>query len=569
MSLRLPLVFIGFLIFMGLIAFEQSFTNPLSFISETKYLGQPYDQKGFIKGSLFLFSYLFSLIALASILFIRNHWVAILLITVSSIIFGIDLYTQLLGSSPTGITVAILATALTETGRATDLWVYKKPLGYALAVSGLFLIFSLLLRSFITKNKRIWFGWSLLALSVSILSIGVLSSKIFSITTQSYPAPIKLPLVLNQYFSELPKHEERILDASIQAREATEYKTIVWIIDESISGNYLSINGYPKDTTPFLNSIRLESRMQNYGVVNSISNCSNTSNLLLRIGLTSALNKDFKTAQHTLPTIFQYAKRAGFETYLMDGQMAPGEVQNHLTGYDLKSIDHYIGYSRTIYPKDRDAEILKSLEPLLKNEKQRFIVAVKWGAHWPYSLAYSQEQARFQPAATDSFTEMSLDNKTIITNAYLNAVEHSVDQFLKQLLSKQSAGKSVVFYTSDHGQSLFAHGDQALTHCHFNTNPTALPLDEFKVPLMVFTADAKKSFPKFAERLYAQEQIFPSTLKLLGYNSEVYSVYGPTLWQGQKTKAAESFILDSGLKVSIPKTVLQAEAHPVQASAAW
>lgn len=557
MNLRLLLLLLGLLCFAGLIAFEQSIANPISFITETDYLAQPYDQKGFIKGSLFLLSYLFSLIALISILYIANNWIAVGLTALCSIILGIDLYTQLLGSSPTGITVAILATALTETGRAADLLVYKKPLTYALTASACFFIFALLLRSLIEKNKRIWFGWSVLALSLSIISIGVLSYKIFSITTQSYPAPIKLALVFKQYYSELPKHEERILKPDIQASKAAEYRTIVWVIDESISGNYLGINGYTKNTTPFLSSIQLSNDMQNYGVVNSISNCSNTSNLFLRIGLTSTIKQDFKTAQHNLPTIFQYAKRAGFETYLMDGQMAPGEVQNHLTGYDLKSIDHYIGYPRSIYPKNRDHEILKNLEPLMQEtNQQRFIVVIKWGAHWPYPLAYPQEQAKFQPAATDSFTEMTEDNKEIITNAYLNAVEYSVDTFLKQLITQLHPANSVIFYTSDHGQSLFVNSDTALTHCHFNSNVAALPLDEFKVPLIVFAKNAKESFPQLENRMYSQEQIFSTTLKLFGYASSIYSSYGPTLWQGQKSNLVESYILDSGLKVQIPEHAL-------------
>lgn len=569
MNLRLPLL-LGLACFAGLIAFAQSIHQPISFITEVDYLSQPYDQKGFIKAGLFLLSYIFSLIALISILFIANRWFFLSLVTLCSIIFGMDIYTQLLGSSPNGITVAILATALTETGRAANLLVYKKPLIYALTASSCFFIFALFLRTLIEETKRIWYGWSMLTLGLAIASIGFLSAKIFSITTQSYPAPIKLALVFKHYYAELPKHEERILEPTIQTSQPSEYQTIVWIIDESISGNYLSINGYNKNTTPFLRSIQFNETMRNYGVVNSVSNCSNTSNLFLRIGLTSSIKQDFKTAQHTLPTIFQYAKRAGFETYLMDGQMAPGEVQNHLTGYDLKSIDHYIAYPRNIYPKDRDGAILKSLEPLMQQtKKKRFIVAVKWGAHWPYPLTYPQEHAKFQPAATDSLTEMTADNKEIITNAYLNAVEYSVDSFLKQLITKPRPDNSVIFYTSDHGQSLFAHEHSVLTHCHFNTNPAALPVDEFKVPLMIFTAQAKKNFPKRADRLYAQEQIFPSTLKLFGYDTNIYSVYGPTLWQGQVSNLAESYVLDSGLKVAIPKTALQTDNKPVQASVAW
>ncbi|HPY40586.1 MAG TPA: hypothetical protein PLM98_08715, partial [Thiolinea sp.] len=393
------LILLGLIIFVGLITFSQSIRYPISFIIETNYLSQPYDQKGFIKGGLFLISYLASLVALSSILFISKPWVAIALIALCSLVFGIDVYAQLLGSNPNGISVEGLSTALSEQGRLKDLLVYRTLLIDSLLASLAFFIFSVLLNRLITKTYRLWYGWSILSLVLVTLGIGLLSHKIFSIKNQSYPAPIKLPLVFNEYLADRPFNQLRTLNPTIRPEHSAEYETIVWIIDESILGSYLSINGYAQDTTPFLKSISLSESMQNYGVVNSISNCSNTSNLLLRIGLTTTLNQDFKTAKNNLPTIFQYAKHAGFETILMDGQIVPGELQNHLNAHDLKFIDQYTAYPRSIYPQQRDRELLKSLVPLLaKPTNKRFIVVIKWGAHWPYPLAYPKEQTFFSPA---------------------------------------------------------------------------------------------------------------------------------------------------------------------------
>ncbi len=549
---------VALLAFISLLAFIQTIHSPFSFITETHYLSEPYDQKGLIKGGLYLISYLVSLVALASILFISNQWIANLLIILCATIFSIDLFVQLLGSSTNGLTRALLSTAFNEAGRISDLLVYKQPLLYAAVAALIFFSAAQLIRKLIPAKNQIWFGWSLGLLVVTMISIALLSYKIFSIKTQSYIAPIKAPLILREYFAENQSAPQRELNAAVTPVKPAAYQTIVWIIDESISGNYLAMNGYPQANTPFLDSFKTHANMQNYGVVAPISNCSNTSNLLLRIGLTSAVQQDFKTAKNTLPTIFQYAKRAGFETYLIDAQIAPGEMQNNLTGQDLKFIDHNLAFPRSIHPQDRDQALLKELERLLTNEpaKNQLIVAVKWGAHWPYSLAYPPQQTLFKPAATESLTEMRPENREILTNAYLNALHYSVDYFLQGLLAKPLNNKQVIFYTSDHGQSLFEQEHSPLTHCHYASEPKDLPLGEFKVPLMVFTEGAKTQFPKLANRLYAQEQIFPSTLQLLGYDPAVYQAYGPTLRQGSDLDYAQSFVLDSGLRISIPNSEL-------------
>lgn len=549
---------VALLAFVILLAFIQAIHTPFSFITETQYLSEPYDQKGLIKGSLYLISYLISLVALTSILFISSKRVAHLLIALCAIVFSLDLFVQFLGSSVNGITVALLSTAFNEAGRVSDLLVYKQPLFSAILAGIAFFSIAVVIRKLIPEQDQISFGWSLAFLVITMLIIALLSYKVFSIKTQSYIAPLKAPLILGEYFAEYQSAPQRELDTAILPVKSSAYQTIIWIIDESISGHYLAVNGYHQPNTPFLNAFNTQAAMQNYGVVTSISNCSNTSNLLLRIGLTSSVQQDFKTAKNTLPTIFQYAQQAGFETHLIDAQITPGEMQNNLTGQDLQFIDHNLAFPRSVHPQDRDQALSKELERLLatKANKHQFIVAVKWGAHWPYSLAYPAQQTLFKPAATESLTEMSANNREIITNSYLNALHYSVDYFLQGLLTKPLTDHQIIFYTSDHGQSLFEQEHSPLTHCHYASDPQQLPWSEFKVPLMVFANQAKAKFPKLSNRLYAQEQIFPSTLQLLGYEPAIYQAYGPTLMQGSDLDYAQSFILDSGLRITIPKSEL-------------
>lgn len=537
------------------ISWIQSIQSPLAFLHESIYLSQPYDQKGAIKGGLYLLSYLFGVFTLLRVMSIRWVWLAWLLIPLIASLFAVDVFIQKIGSNSNGLSAEILSIMLNEAGRAENLWVYKTAFLYAALTFASILLWVAIIRHLTPARRYKRTYQSLFLLMLAILIAGGLVYKIPSITSQSYPAPIKTPLIITEYLANHRQVPTRLLDKSIKPTRPTEYKTMVWIIDESISGDYLAINGYHKDTTPYLSSIRESPDLKNYGVVTPISNCSNTSNLFLRIGLTSAIQQDFKQAKDSLPTIFQYAKQANFETYLIDAQISPGQLQNHLTSNDLKDIDHNITFSRSFFPNQRDKKLADKLKTILGTHdgKNRFVIAVKWGAHWPYPLAYPKHKTVFTPATSESLTEMNEGNREILTNAYLNAIRHTVDDFFRDLLETPLQAGQLIFYTADHGQSLFEKADSPLTHCHYNTDPTQLPRGEFKVPLLVFTPNAKTSFPSLENRLYTQEQIFPTTLALFGYSQAIQTAYGPTLLEGSKLGYTESFVLDSGLKITLPK----------------
>lgn len=524
-------VFSSLLLIMVGLAFLQSVTTPFSFVEEGIYHLQPYDTKGFIKGGIYFGVYLASLLMVALALFTRNRLAATLLISFIAFSYGMDLLVQFIGSNDKGISLGIFTLAMVEQSRADDMMLFKTQIYQSLSVMVVFILAVIVFRSFILKKFRVNTWLSVIGfMGLSVVAWGSVTA-IYSIIGQSYPAPIKAVAIALEYYQEDQNQEPRILAENIKPSGKSEYKTIVWIIDESIGGQYLSVNGFSEQTTPFLDEISKDNPdYYNYGVVPSIANCSASSNLLLRIGLTNSFEEgSVKELKKTLPTIFQYAKRAGFETTLIDAQVAKGQSQNHLSVTDKFDIDNYITFSRKHLPNTRDQQALTELESVLerKDEKHRFVVVVKWGAHWPYPLTYHEE--RFKPAAKQSYLEMVDDNRELIFNAYYNSLRYSVDDFLKELTNGRDLNQQIVFYTSDHGQSLFQN-DDPLTHCH--EGQKAPPMDEFKVPLMVFSKGISHKLKKLDMKNNAQEQLFPTTLNLMGYSGDVLTQYGPTLFEG-------------------------------------
>jgi glucan phosphoethanolaminetransferase (alkaline phosphatase superfamily) len=549
-SSRLFLSLFIIIILIGL-SLLQSLSSPFEFVQEGIYLLQPYDIKGFLKGGIYFGVYGASLLAIVLAVFARNKIIFIMLITFIAISYGIDLLVQLIGSNDKGLSIGVFSLGMVENSRISDMLLFKTQLLQALGVIILLIFFALFTRCVLFRKVRVN---TLLSVSAVFFMSAVtlfVVLRIFSVVAQAFPAPIKTLAIASEYYLENECQMPRVLAETIVPIKVPEYKTIVWLIDESIGGQYLSLNGYEKDTTPYLKHLANNDSddFQNYGIVPSIANCSASSNLLLRIGLTSHYQGDFKDNLKSLPTIFQYATRAGYKTHLIDAQVAKGQLQNHLSVYDKFDIDNFVTFSRKYVPNMRDHKVLESLKEILDDKKDslNFVVVVKLGAHWPYPLSYPRNKEVFKPATRESYTEMTNENKELILNSYFNSIRFSVDEFLQSLTENRDLNEQAIIYTSDHGQTLF-HNEDPLTHCHSGRD---MPEDEFKVPLMIFTKNAREKFRKPVHNVTAQEQLFPTTLSLMGYPESTYASYGPSLNEGAKPDSITSFIMLTGSKIKL------------------
>ncbi len=108
-----------------------------------------------------------------------------------------------------------------------------------------------------------------------------------------------------------------------QRRDVVQYQSstrpannVVLIIDESLRGDHLSINGYARPTTPYLEELARHGVLYNWG--EAASGATNTwqSNPLILTGLTTLPDRDGQI--HRMPTIYQYAKAMGYTTFYLD-----------------------------------------------------------------------------------------------------------------------------------------------------------------------------------------------------------------------------------------------------------
>jgi len=360
---------------------------------------------------------------------------------------------------------------------------------------------------FICKIKILFFFLLslLLAYSITYKTTGA---------TQTRPNLIKMINTSIYYASNRLYYGEReVLTKNATSKE--KYKNIILIVDESIGGKYLSINGYEKETTPYLKSIK--EHFINLGLASSGANCSAKSNLILMSGiqLEDLPDKEHKALKK--PTIFQYAKNAGYKTHYISGQGIQDKLQNHITKYDLEYIDNFTQLKEHYKHKSMPEEhIILETSKVLKSSEKNFIFIVKHGSHFQWEDSYPKEEKYFLPTLEAS-DALSLKKKPEALNSYLNSVRYNVDLFFKYFLKEISfftRDDTLIIYTADHGQSILEEG-RSSTHCD-STNP---PLSQGLVPLLLFTSTSDKELRTFNFKVntYNHYQIFPSIQKFMGY----------------------------------------------------
>jgi len=515
MRLWLGLVLVA--LFLWELLFFENVLTQVQFLFETKSL--------FIT-AYYVFVTLFGFLSLTLLFFVRSRLLFALFTLFTLVSYLVDLTYKNINKM--GFSLNDLSVAFAEADKfALDaLRAYAEPLKEASLFVFLLFVLMLIVRAIVKKraylvSTKLVFGSFVFALLLSY-------SVIFKTTgaTQTRPTPIKLlNTIIYSFANSLYYGEREVLKQ--MPKNLAEYKNIILIVDESIGGKYLSINGYEKETTPYLKSI--EKKFVNLGIASSGANCSATSNLILMSGLQLQELPDKENSSLKKPTIFAYAKNAGFKTHYISGQGLGMHFQNHMSKYDLAQIDNFVqpkeAYHNGSMPEER---VILETKKALKSSSKNFIFMVKHGSHFQWEQSYPQTEKYFVPTLNET-EALKLSRKKEALNSYLNSVKYNVDLFFKEFLDEIAFDKmknTLIIYTSDHGQSILEEG-RTSTHCD-STNP---PLTQGVVPLLLFSS-ADKSLEQyhFQKDIYSHYEIFPTIQKLMGYTK----LNGKTLFEVDK-----------------------------------
>ena len=346
-----------------------------------------------------------------------------------------------------------------------------------------------------------------------------------------YPSFFRIPSMLI-FASQSHLYDGKRSEVDYSGSLDAQVEKIVLIVDESVRADILGINGYKKDTTPYLDS--LKTGIVNFGLAASASNCSDYSNLILRTGLRKEEIPDSNELSLKKPSIWQFTRKAGFYNVYLDAQSAEewANYQNFMNAHEASFVGEFFRVrQKIVYESDGVAR--KKLIDFLRQPGKTFIMLNKYGIHFPYFRSYPQEYNYFTPVLEPG---EPMNDREKSLNSFMNGIRWSVDDWFKNLLAESENFKSyVIIYTSDHGQNIVDDGTLA-THCRPRANRF-----EGIVPMMVFSNDAAilerfKAVQAISYDKTSHFQIFPTLIRLAGYKgSWVKSHYGASLSEPPST----------------------------------
>jgi glucan phosphoethanolaminetransferase (alkaline phosphatase superfamily) len=302
---------------------------------------------------------------------------------------------------------------------------------------------------------------------------------------------------------------------------------IVYIIDESLRGDHLSINGYPRQTTSYLESLQAQGLATSWGIASASATESIQSNRVLISGISQLPDPNFLHEQY--PTLFQYAKAMGYTTYYFDTQTA--HLWNALSFSDLNKVDHWLN-TDTLGSMDMhsDFRAAERIQQITNQSVGNFIVLNKTGAHFHYNDKYPADRAIWTPVPPTG----EYDNASLVTNTYDNAIHYNAEGFWKRLIpNPKEIGSTTYLYTADHGETLAENGEWWL---HGGNSQ-----QEARVPILLITQQSLSVDSAYQASHY---NLFPTLLDLIAFpQSERPHSYPLSLLVARATDSTPRYFL--------------------------
>lgn len=291
---------------------------------------------------------------------------------------------------------------------------------------------------------------------------------------------------------------------------------IVFIIGESARRDHMGLYGYHRNNTPYLDQEKNLVHLQGYS-------CDTSTKLSLRCmfvregGASEAPQRTLKEMN-----VFSVMKKQGFSSELFS-------MQSEAWFYNKVMADSY-AIRETIQSEKRhagepvnDMSLVTELQDSLirhPNGKHIIILHTK-GSHYMYTERYPKTFALYKPECQGIDDSCSTQE---MINSYDNSLLYT-DYFLKKTFDNLRNKNAIVFYASDHGESIS-------NNMHFHGTPRDhAPLEQRTIPVMVWASDKflsneenQKSFDKLKalevnKTPVFHEKLFDSILGCSGFTS--------------------------------------------------
>lgn len=307
---------------------------------------------------------------------------------------------------------------------------------------------------------------------------------------------------LGSYFIEMRGYKEyettqRTLPQGVTyEKDKKQLEKVYIIIGESASAKYLSLFGYPRPTTPFLDSLK-HSDPDNFFFYKGSSPAALTREAI-RLTLTYAAPLHIDTFYKN-KNIVELLNDADYDTYWLSNQYRGGAYDTYIA-----MIARCADYSRFEINPREDFSLLKAMYPFLEEEKKQVFFLHTTGSHLLYTNG------------ADSIDIQTFPEKDIETQ-YIRTIHHT-NRLLKDAYEVvvNDTVPAALFYFSDHGE-IIGKG-----HGFVNNVSEEDMINQFTVPIICFRNEAAKEIvtKDIFDKYYDHEMQSISTQNIINIISE-------------------------------------------------
>ena len=379
------------------------------------------------------------------------------------------------------------------------------------------LLFSVLVVRYRWRHVDTAYGWV-----YAVVAIGIIF-----ITNELIPAlrrPLSERMPYSIYYNLARYYDERAIVAEdrntfVQPAVATcDTLTVVMVIGESLRADHLQLNGYHRETTPYLSHEKNVVSLKNVYTEPCFTHVS-VPHMLTRA---DSLHPERAYEEQSFVSVF---KKAGFGTAWIANQES---VDTYV--YFMNECDTLIyansGKSMYVFDEWLDGDLLPHLRRELRDMPQlKLVILHTIGSHWWYDAHYTDDFKKFVP--TIKSRVISSNTREEMINSYDNTVLYT-DYIMKAIIDEIREENSILFFLSDHGECLgedgfYTHGSDR-PELHY---PAAFVWysDEYAMK----NADKILNLRQNAARCYRSDYLFHSILDAAGVNTpymdESYSIF--------------------------------------------
>ena len=296
----------------------------------------------------------------------------------------------------------------------------------------------------------------------------------------------------------------------------TERELIIMIAGETARADRFSLNGYQRETTPLLKQLDVLS-------YTNVWSCGTSTAVSLpcEFSIYNHDEYDKNTELHT-ENLLDILKHAGVNVLWRDNNSSSKGVAVRQTEENFRTPDN----NPDCDIECRDTGMLSGLQQYIDSHSKGdiFIVLHQMGSHGPaYYHRYPESFEKFTPTCKTNQLESCTNEE--INNTYDNTIlytDYFLSEVIRLLKNNSNNFETVMFYISDHGESL---GEKGL---YLHGLPDLIAPDVQKhVPLVVWIDTYNDDFDinKMKQNInkqYSHDNIFHTILGILEIQTSVY-----------------------------------------------